>query len=204
MLLRDTAAFSFASPSTYGARRRIAALDILVCHAHDGDRCPGGQVQGDKLSASIEFKSHVPAQQRAQLEALLFFNSCQERVSDCIVNAVERFGAPEIVANGDRLRIHMKNMNDVQSLFAIEASTGRPVGVAVYTRQDIEHVTVMHVGIAAEYASGGPKANAQLLLRLLKEVRRSTRRMKGVRRVELYYASGRVGPRWREPTKAAL
>lgn len=156
------------------------------------------------MDASIEFKSHVPAQQRPELEALLFFNSCQGRVSDCIANAVERFGAPEIVANGDRLRIHMKNMTDVQSLFAIEKSSGRPVGVAVYTRQDIEHVTVMHVGIAAEYASGGPKASAQLLLRLLKEVRRSTRRMKGVRRVELFYASGRTGSRWRMPSKAAL
>jgi len=82
------------------------------------------------MNASIEFKSHVPAHQRAALEALLFFNSCQARVSDCIADAVERFGAPEIVASGDRLRIHMKNMNDVQSLFAIEARTGRPVGVA--------------------------------------------------------------------------
>ncbi len=156
------------------------------------------------MDASIEFKSHVPAQQRSELEALLYFNSCQGRVSDCIANAVERFGAPEIVADGDRLRIHMKNMNDVQSLFAIEKSTGCPVGVAVYTRQDIEHITVMHIGIAAEYASGGPKAGAQLLLRLLREVRRSSRRMKGVRRIELYYASRRLGSRWRVPSKAAL
>jgi hypothetical protein len=155
------------------------------------------------MDANIEFRSHVSAQRRAQLEALLYFNSCQGRVSDCIATAVERFGAPEIVASGDRLRIHMKNMDDVQSLFAIEKNTGRPVGVAVYTRQDIEHVTVMHVGIAAEYASGGPRANEQLLLRLLREVRRSTRRMKGVRRLELFYASRRMGPRWREPTKVA-
>lgn len=157
------------------------------------------------MDASIEFKSHVPATQRSALEALLFFNTCQDRVSDCIANAVERFGAPEIVADRDRLRIHMQDMNDVQSLFAIEKETGRPVGVAVYTRQDVEHVTVMHIGIAAEYASGGPKAGTQLLLRLLREVRRSTRRMKGVRRVELYYATRRTAsPRWRVPSKAAL
>lgn len=156
------------------------------------------------MDASIEFKSHVPARQRSELEALLYFNSCQGRVTDCIANAVERFGAPEIVADGDRLRIHVKSMNDVQSLFAIETSTGRPVGVAVYTRQDVEHVTVIHIGIAAEYASGGPRANAQLLLRLMREVRRSSRRMKGVRRVELYYATRRTGSRWRMPSKAAL
>jgi hypothetical protein len=157
------------------------------------------------MNTAIEFRSYVPATQYASLEALLYFNACQDRVSDCIANAVERFGSPEIVADGNRLRIHMKNMTDVQSLFAIEARTGRPVGVAVYTRQDIEHVTVMHVGIAADYASGGPRAGEQLLLRLLREVRRSTRRVKGVRRLELYYATRRTAvPRWRESSKAAV
>jgi hypothetical protein len=155
------------------------------------------------MSATIEFRSHVPAAQRVALEALLFFNSCQDRVSDSIAEAIERFGAPEIVAERDRLRIYMKDMPDVQSLFAVDAKTGRPVGVAVYARQDVEHVTVMHLGIAAEFASGGPRANEQLLLRLLREVRRSTRRVKGVRRLELYYGRG-VANRWRADTKAAV
>lgn len=157
------------------------------------------------MSATTEFKSHVPVAQRAALEALIFFNVCQDRVSDCIADAVERFGAPEIVADGERLRIHMKNMPDVQSLFAIDSKTGRPVGVAVYARQDIEHVTVMHLSIAPEFASGGPRASEQLLLRLLREVRRSTRRVKGVRRIELYYASGRAASqRWRPTAKALM
>lgn len=157
------------------------------------------------MTATIEFKSHVPATQRTALEALLFFNSCQGRVSACIADAIEKFGAPEIVADRDRLRIHMKDMPDVQSLFAIDVRTGRPVGVAVYARQNVEHVTVMHLGISAEFASGGPRANEQLLLKLLREIRRSTRRVKGVRRLELYYATGRAATnRWRTETKAAV
>src|SRR5262245_59248733 len=157
------------------------------------------------MSTTIEFKSHVPVAQRTALEALLFFNSCQERVSASIADAIEKFGAPEIVADRDRLKIHMKDLPDVQSLFAIDAKSGRPVGVAVYARQDIEHVTVMHLGITAEFASGGPRAGEQLLLRLLREVRRSTRRVKGVRRLELYYATGRAAtPRWRVLAKVML
>jgi hypothetical protein len=156
------------------------------------------------MSATTEFKSYVPVAQRAALERLVFFNSCQGRVSDCIADAIEKFGAPEIVADRDRLRIYMKGMPDVQSLFALDHS-GRPVGVAVYTRQDVEHVTVMHLSIDAQYASGGDRAGEQLLLRLLREVRRSTRRVKGVRRVELYYASGRTASqRWRMPAKAMM
>jgi len=157
------------------------------------------------MRTTIEFKSHVPVAQRAALEALVFFNRCQERVSECIADAVEKFGAPEIVADRDRLRIGMKNMPDVQCLFAIDARTSRPVGVAVYARQDIEHVTVMHLSIDEEFASGGPRAGEQLLLKLLREVRRSTRRVKGVRRLELYYASGRAASqRWRPQAKAMM
>jgi hypothetical protein len=150
------------------------------------------------MSATVEFRSHVPVAQRTALEALVFFNSCQDRVSACIADAIEKFGAPEIVNDRDRLRIRMKDIPHVQCLFAIDVRTGRPVGVAVYARQDIEHITVMHLGIAAEFASGGPRAGEQLLLRLLREVRRSTRRVKGVRRMELYYGSGRSATqRWR-------
>jgi predicted GNAT family acetyltransferase len=157
------------------------------------------------MSADIEFKSHVPMAQRPALEALLYFNACQERVSDSIANAVEKFGAPEIVADRDRLRIYLKNYPEVQSLFALERATGKPIGVAVYMRQDVEHITVMHVGVAAEYASGGMRAGAQLLLRLLREVRRSARRVKGVRSLELYYATDRShSNRWRDAAKAAI
>ena len=169
-------------------------LDKAVRAAHDAQRM-----------SKIEFKSHVPVAQKTALEALLFFNSCQERVSDCIADAIEKFGAPEIVADRDRLRIHMKDLPDVQSLFAIDAVSGRPVGVAVYSRQDVEHVTVVHLGITAEFASGGPRAGEQLLLKLLREVRRSTRRVKGVRSLELYYATGRTAtPRWRPAAKVLM
>ena len=148
---------------------------------------------------TVEFKSNVPKARRAALEALVFFNSCQDRYADCIAEAVERFGSPEIVADGDRLRVRLSNLDDVQSLFAIEAGTGRPVGVALYMRADLEHITVVHLGLAPEYASGGARSDEQLLLRLLREVRRSTRRMKGVRTLELFYIKERTGTtRWRE------
>ena len=143
------------------------------------------------MSDNIEFKSYVSLAQRPMLEALVFFNSCQERVAACIAEAIETFGAPEIVADRDRLRIQVADLHDVQSLFAIEKVTGRPVGIAVYMRPDLEHITVMHLGITPEYASGGPRSDEQLLLRLLREVRRSTRRVKGVRRVEVHYVKGR-------------
>lgn len=182
-----------------------AAHDARSCTVKYSGRYAVRNRRGGDMS-KIEFKSHVPVAQKPALEALLYFNACQERVSACIADAIEKFGAPEIVADRDRLRIHVKGLPDVQTLFAIDNDTGRPVGVAVYARQDIEHVTVVHMGITAEFASGGPRAGEQLLLKLLREVRRSTRRVKGVRRLELFYGSGRTAdaPRWRQAAKAVM
>ena len=158
------------------------------------------------MSGQIEFKSCVHSRHRAALERLLFFNSCQERVAADIADAVEMFGVPEITGGGpESLRIALAGLEDTQTLFALEKSSGRPVGVALYMRADLEHITVLHLSIAAEYATGGVRSDEQLLLQLLREVRRSTRRVKGVRRLELYYGKGRSpATRWRVPVKAAM
>lgn len=146
----------------------------------------------------IEFRSHVSSKHQVALEGLVFFNSCQARVAACIADAVEMFGAPEIVADTpDRLRLRIGGLHDAQCLFAVEKASAKPVGVAVYIRPDLEHISVLHLSIAAEYASGGMLSDEHLLLRLLREVRRSTRRMKGVRRLELYYGRSKP-PRWRK------
>lgn len=143
------------------------------------------------MKSSIAFASHISASQRGSLEALLYFNSCQNRVLDGIVEAVENFGPLEIYADGDRLRVRVDGRLEVQCLFAVEELSGRPVGIAVYARPDVHHLMVVHIGVAAEFAAGGKRAKEQLLLRLLREVRTCSRRIKGVQRFELFYLSGR-------------
>lgn len=150
---------------------------------------PAPDAGGSK--APIAFASHVATAHRPALEMLVYFNAGQNRVADGIVDAVERFGPPEIVCDGDRLRVIVTGLQEAQSLFAIDALTGKPLGVAVYARPDFQHMIVVHLGIAAEFASGGSRANEQLLLKLLRELRRSSRRIKGVRHFELFYLSGR-------------
>jgi hypothetical protein len=143
------------------------------------------------MNRSIVFTSHVAELHRGSLEMLVYFNSCQSRVADGIVDAVERFGPLEIFTEIDRLRIRVNGLPEAQALFAVEATTGRPVGVAVYARPDFQHMIVVHLGIAAEFASGGKRASEQLLLRLLRELRRNSRRIKGVQSFELLYLAGR-------------
>jgi len=80
---------------------------------------------------------------------------------------------------------------DVQSLFAIDEATGGPIGVAIYTRPDLEHISVLHIGLAEEYCSGGVREGTNLLLRLVREIRRSSKRVKGVRRLSVHYGTQR-------------
>jgi hypothetical protein len=87
--------------------------------------------------------------------------------------------------------VRVPSLPDVQSLFATDPSTERPRGLAVYMRADLEHVTVLHLGLGGEYCAGGPQEGVNLLLQLMREVRRTSRRIKGVRRLEVLYGTQR-------------
>ena len=57
--------------------------------------------------------------------------------------------------------MRLAGLADVQSLFAVETTTGQPIGVAVYMRADLEHVTVLHLGLSEEYCAGGEREGLQ-------------------------------------------
>lgn len=139
----------------------------------------------------IEFTSQLPRHRRHALERILFFNGCQDRFARGIVDVIDKYGPPEIVDDGEGLRVRVGSLPGVQCLFAVEALTARPVGVAVYHRADLEHVTVLHIGLGEEYCAGGERESLKLLLRMLKELRRSSRRVKGVRRLKVAYGEQR-------------
>jgi hypothetical protein len=143
------------------------------------------------MDVRVLFASRVPREKRSTLEQLLFFNGCQSRFARDIVDVIDRYGPPEIYDDGAGLRVRIAALPDVQSLFAIDPATGRPLGLAVYMRADLEHVTVLHLGLDEEYCSGGPQEGLNLLLQLMREVRRSSRRLKGVRRLEVLYGTQR-------------
>ena len=85
-------------------------------------------------------------------------------------------------------------LNLCRRMFFLDAASGEPLGVAVYTRPDLEHISVVHVGLAEEYCAGGERESANLLLKLIQEIRRSARRVKGVRRLSVHYGSQRPRP----------
>jgi hypothetical protein len=144
------------------------------------------------MGSTVSFTSRIARSQRQALEELLFFNKCQDRVAQRIVDAIDRFGPPEIVDEDGCLRVRVAGLPDAQSLFAINPIDLRPIGVAIYIRADLEHITVLHIGLSEEYCAGGDREDCNLLLRLMKEIRRSSQRVRGVRRVQLLYGTQRM------------
>jgi len=143
------------------------------------------------MRTPVKYTSRIAALHRASLERLLFFNGCQHRVADGIVDAIDKYGPPEIHADSGWLRVQVAGLTEVQSLFVVDEMTGEPFGVAVYTRPDLEHIMVLHIGLAEEYCAGGERESLNLLLRLMREIRRSAKQVKGVRRLSVHYGTQR-------------
>ena len=145
------------------------------------------------ITRQTSFVSTLPAEHYHQLEVLLFFNGRQHRVRKGIETAISRYGAPEIVSEGDSLRVRVGGQTDAQCLFAVErdGTSSRPVGVILYVRDSFERITVLHLVVAEAYAVGGPRANYNLLLRLVQAVKRVARCTSGIRHVELLYTQNR-------------
>ena len=154
----------------------------------------GGVVDGGS-SGRFLFSSRIPADQRAALEHLLFFNEHQSRVRGALREVIERWGCPEIVEDAGFLSVTLAGHAGVQCLFATQARAGglRPVGLVIYLRDGAEHLTVLHVGLSPAFASGGLHAEANLLGRLMHEVKRVARRTGGIRKLLVAYRALR-GP----------
>ena len=146
------------------------------------------------MSYRITVKSRLPATMRGQLEALLFFNAGQHRIRQEIEATIERYGLPELIDDRGWLHVQVAGIPEVQTLFAVHEEDGRarPVGVVVYVRDTFERINVLHVGVAGDYAFGGPYSGERVLQRLMQQIRQVARRTSGIRTVEVAYRRTRL------------
>ena len=141
------------------------------------------------------FSSSLPAACRRDLETLLFFNPRQHHVHGKIIEAVRRFGAPEIVADCDRLRIQAQGFEGMQTLYALEDSgsaSPKLCGVVMYVREDAETLFIVHIAVRPSYSMFGKHAGKGLTFRMIEQVRGIARRIKGVKGVKILYLRGVV------------
>ena len=129
----------------------------------------------------------LPVTQRSALEQLLFFNANQHRVLPGIQESIASYGLPEIVEEQGCLRIRVGDMENVQTLYAV-SGFGPPVGVAVFVRLPDERFVVLHLVVESRLRST-TEVNTPVLLDLMREIRSTARRMRGIDRVEMVYCA---------------
>jgi hypothetical protein len=139
------------------------------------------------------YSSALPSERSEELASLVFFNRHQRRFRGQIESAIERYGIPEITVADGFLRFTVGRLGEVQTLYALDgdASRGRLAGVMLFARVSDDHVVLLHIGIAAEYASDGPLRHRMLAMRMIEQLKRIGRSIKGVRSIEMLY--GRTG-----------
>jgi hypothetical protein len=145
------------------------------------------------MSHEITLQSRLPSALRAQVEALLFFNSAQHRMRDAIEASIERYGLPEIIDENGWLHLRVAGLEQVQTLFAVRKNIAgeRAVGAVAYIRESVERITVVHVSVADEYSAQGRYAHERVLPQLLYKIRDVAKRTTGIRHVDLAYRRNR-------------
>lgn len=144
--------------------------------------------------AELVLQSYLPARYHGALEKLLFFNPRQAVARDAIARAIDAYGAPSIVVTPEGLRAVVARRDDVQCLFALKATPGglELAGIVMYLRTSAEEVTVLHVGVA-EGSSRGRRAGLEVVMTLMRAVRAAAHRLRGVRRVSMFYLPAALG-----------
>ena len=61
----------------------------------------------------------------------------------------------------------------------------------LYARVSDERIVLLHMSVAAAYATGGCEAERRLTLKMIARLKRACRALKGVRRLDILY--GRRG-----------
>ncbi len=144
------------------------------------------------MKTRIGFSSILGSEYLEDLERLLFFNPLQEKALSGINHSIREHGVPSIYLDNGKLRVKVDDPSEVQTLYALDDSDGKPelVGVMVFSRADAETIDLLHISIREEYSRFGAKADIGLVSKFLEQLRRIGRCLKGVRSICLKYAAG--------------
>ena len=141
---------------------------------------------------NVVFRSCLRVSEQDALERLVFFNPNQLHSQADVLRALDLYGTPAIVSGPDGLHVTLSRCTDVQCLFALVETRGRPAelaGMLIYRRTGIEDVLVVHIAVAEQY--GRSRDGLSVVIRLLRAVRAAARRLKGVQRLRVLYRDGR-------------
>ena len=141
------------------------------------------------------FRSSLPAPYHDAMTRLVFFNRGQRAAETAIVQVVDRYGTPVIVAGAAGLRVVVSSREDVQCVFALTpGAAGREpalAGMVLFLRTSIAEIEVLHIAVA-DHCRRSRRAASDIVIALVQAVRASAQRLRGVERLTMAYLNGRA------------
>ncbi len=146
-----------------------------------GDPWPGG-------AARVRLCAELSAEWKESLEELLFFNPQQALLEKKILETIHAFGLPRIIDHHGRLSIELGDSTAPGALFALVGAgeDEHLAGLLLFLRKDAG-LLCLHMSVAEDYSSRGPRASLRVAMRLLDELRKIGSRIAGVNHIEVYY-----------------
>ncbi len=140
----------------------------------------------------LMFLPTLPLSYAEALEHLVFFNHHQHKARPAILEALDHYGSPRIVQEGETLRVTVTARADAQCLFALPSDRDRPylLGMMIFLRTDIETLLVVYLSVAENSSRSGARPRGSVVFAFVQEIRRIARRLRGIRRVTLIYPHG--------------
>jgi len=158
---------------------------------------------------NLRISSVLRSSFRDELERIVFFNPEQSLVTGQLVDLVHRYGVPEIVNEGDRLRFRLSALGMLQTLYALDSTQGdatkedsppasapqegttdaaeRLVGVAMFTRLRRTSIVIVHIAAHEDYTSRGKWSGEAVVAQLINAIRAVALRTRGVKTLRILY-----------------
>ena len=168
----------------------IERVDRFIHPRAEGKFLDAVDFAGCRKHRMFHYTSVLKSGYRQELERLLFFNAAQHLAHSGIVDSIEAFGEPFVDNDGERLRINVRKLDEVQTLYSFAGD--KLAGLLVYSRVSHESLVVIHIAVHEAYASKGEFGDKRLVMRMCQQLRMCARRIKGIEHIRMMYGNNRT------------
>ncbi len=133
----------------------------------------------------FKFQSSINSIFSEDLSDLLFFNINQINYKEHIIQAINSYGSPEIVLNGDKITITLKGEIETHTLFLIGQEQIEEVllGVAVFFKEKNNEAILLHIAVNHNLYD-----STFLTLQLIIEVKNYLKNITGIQKLSIFYS----------------
>ena len=137
----------------------------------------------------VSFSSTINPDQRETLERIFFFNKNHMEYYFDIELLIESYGQPRIVKENNRLNINFEKVA-CQNIIAI--IDHYLVGLAIYYRDSLDNIDLVHIAVDEKYSSTGKYADKLLVLHMINKLKKIALKIKGIKTITVKYGQKRV------------